>query len=50
MKVAAAHMEPGELMALRSELEKKLETRFPPLCQLPGKNRSVRFESGDYMI
>ncbi len=50
LKVAAAHMEPGELMALRSELEKKLETRFPPLCQLPGKNRSVRFESGDYMI
>ena len=50
IKTAAAHMDARELMALRKDLEKKLEGSFPPLCQLPGKNSEVRFDGDDYKI
>lgn len=50
LKTAAAHMGADELIQLRRKLEKKLESAFPPLCQLPGKNSDVRFDGDDYMI
>jgi hypothetical protein len=50
VKKAAAHMDVQELMALRQSLEKKLAERFPPVCQLPGRDSEVRFDGEDYLI
>ena len=50
VKKAAEHMEAHELIKMRRELEKKLEEKYPPLCQLPGKNTQVRFEGDEYLI
>ena len=50
VKKAAEHMEAHELIKMRRELEKKLEEKYPPICQLPGKNTQVRFEGDEYLI
>lgn len=50
IKMASAHMNCEELIKLRGELEKKLSKSYPPVCQLPGKNISVRFDGDEYLI
>ena len=47
---AAEGMGAEELCELRLSLEKKLDGRFPPLCQLPGRDRNTRFDGEDYII
>ncbi len=50
VKRASETMDAVELTELRKSLETKLESKFPPLCQLPGEDRQVRFDGDDYII
>lgn len=43
-------MEPRELKALRRVFEERLEKKFPPRTQLPGRNETTSFDGDMYMI
>lgn len=38
------------LIEMKNALEKKAETMFPPLCQLPGRNEVTTFDGDEYII
>lgn len=43
-------MDAGELAALRRVFEERLEKKFPPRTQLPGRNETTSFDGDVYMI
>ncbi|NCC67735.1 MAG: hypothetical protein EOM14_06000 [Clostridia bacterium] len=50
LEAGVKHMGTGELNELKEVFEKRLEGRFPPRTQLPGRNEIAKFDGGDYMI
>lgn len=47
---AVSNMEAAELVELKKSLEKKLSAKFPPVCQLPGRDSEIRFDGEEYII
>lgn len=50
LKTAADHMDASALQGMKTELEKGLEQRFPPVTQLPGRDEVIRFNGDAYLV
>jgi hypothetical protein len=50
LKGAIDRMEDGELLQLKRIFEERLEDRFPPPTQLPGRDETVAFDGGEYLV
>jgi hypothetical protein len=43
-------MEDEELLELKRVFEERLEDRFPLVTQLPGRDETVAFDGGEYLV
>lgn len=50
LKSSVKYMETDELLGLKDVFEKRLDERFPPRTQLPGRDETVAFDGGMYMV
>lgn len=50
MRKSIETMGVAELLQMKNSITKKLEGKYPALCQLPGADREVRFIGDDYLI
>lgn len=50
LEAGVKYMGADELIELKEVFEKRLEGKFPPKTQLPGRNEIAKFNGGEYMV